>query len=114
MAVTRQFLSGGTGGAMQIISNTASPGNLVHTCPADVKDEVYLYCFNFHSADLLVTVEWAAQAVLKDRIPQTVPFNDGLYLLIPGLTLLAAQTVHVFCATGNLVAVGGFVNRDDT
>jgi len=115
MAVTREHLSAGTLGASQLIANQSSPGTLVHTVPASVKDEVYLYAYNFHSADLEITIELGSNSAAKDRIAVTIPFDEGLFLVVPGNTLGAAQTVHVFCVDqANVISIWGHVNRDDT
>lgn len=110
MAITKQLLSESTNGSPIQITSTSSPGNLIHTASSTEIDEVWLYLSNYHSSDVLVTVQWGGTATLN-VINQMVPNNAGLFLAIPGLVLSNSNIVRCYADTANVVSVIGFVNR---
>jgi hypothetical protein len=89
----------------------------VHTTgiSATVIDEVWLWLYNAHTADVLTTIEFGGATAPNQNIVLTVPFKSGLVMAVPGLPLLgsgaAALTVKVFAATTNVITVSGYVNR---
>lgn len=117
-AVTRIPLSASTQGEGIKIAATSTPGTTVHTTgtSATVQDEVRLYAFNSHTADVLVSVEWGA-AGADTTIAQTVPFKQGLVRLMPPEDLIllgngtVALTVKVFAGTTNVIYIYGAVYR---
>ena len=110
---SKQVLSGGTDGRPILVVATATPGTLIHTAQADAsnEDEIWLWATNAHTAALLLTVEWGGVTVPDDLIQQTIPFQDGLHLIAPGLPLRNGIIARAFAATTNLVTIVGFVNR---
>lgn len=116
-AVAKIPFSGSTQGQGIKVVATATAGTLVHTTgtSATVIDEVWLYLWNSHTADVLTTIEFGGATAPDQNIVLTVPFKAGLLLAIPGLPLLgsgaASLTVKVFAATTNVIVVLGFVNR---
>jgi len=116
-AVAKIPFSGSTQGQAIKVAATSTPGTTVHTTgtSATIIDEVWLYLYNSHTADVLVTIEFGGATAPDQNIVLTVPFKTGLVLAVPGLPLLGsgsvALTVKVFAATTNVVTVIGFVNR---
>jgi len=109
-------LSGSTDGKMIKVAATATAGTLLHTgsTTATTFDEVWLYAVNSDTATRKLTIEWGGVTSPDDLIEFTVPAEDGLYLMIPGLVVkgnATALVVRAFCATANVVSIAGFVNR---
>ncbi len=109
--------SASTQGTGVKIVQTSTPGTLVHTTgtSATVVDEVWLYLFNSHTADVVVTIEFGGATAPDENIIQTVLFKQGLTLAIPGLILLGngttALTVKIFAGTANVITASGYVYR---
>lgn len=109
-------LSGSTGGQPVDVAATATPGTIIHATGTNATDidEVWLYATNNDagSADLELTIEFGGTAT-KDTITVTVPYQDGLTLVVPGLPLVGtgsvARNVQAFAPAG--VSVTGYVNR---
>ncbi len=99
------------------IVQTSTPGTLVHTTGTSATDvdEVWLYLYNSHTADVLVTIEFGGATAPDDNLVQTVPFKQGATLAIPGWPLLGngtvALTVKVFAAVANVIIVNGKIFR---
>lgn len=109
------FSAASTGNGVKIAA-TATPGTTVHTTGAvsGVTDEVWLYFYNSHTTDVIVTIEYGGATAPDQNDILTVPFKSGLVLAIPGLILTqagGAQTVKVFAATTNVVIAYGYVMR---
>lgn len=109
-------LSGSTDGKMIKVAATATAGTTIHTgsTTATTFDEVWLYAVNSDTTARKLTIEWGGVASPDDLIEFTVPAEDGLYLMVPGLVIkgnATALVVRAFCATANVVSVAGYVNR---
>lgn len=118
-AVSRIPFSASTQGQGLKIAATATPGTLVHTTGVSltVQDEIRLYLYNAHTADVLVTVEFGGPAAPDQNIVLTVPFKSGLVAVTPASDLIltgsgtVALTVKVFAATTNVIIAYGCVYR---
>lgn len=109
---TEQLLSGSTNGRPIKIAATATPGTLIHTeGSSSGKDKLYLYAVNTSAAAVKLTIEFGGTTSPDDLIEFTVPAEDGLHCIIPGLLLSGAVVVRGFAATGNVVTVVGGVVR---
>jgi hypothetical protein len=104
-------LSGGTTGKNIKVAATATAGTLIHTAHATSIDEIWLWCVNSDTTDRKLTIEFGGVAAPDDLIEVTVPAEDGLYLVVPGLTLTNSLVVRAFAATANVLSINGFVNR---
>ena len=104
-------LSGGTTGKNIKVVATATAGTLIHTAHATAIDEIWLWCVNSDSSDRKLTIEFGGVASPDDLIEVTIPAEDGLYLVVPGLTLTNSLVVRAFAATANVLSINGFVNR---
>jgi hypothetical protein len=118
-AVSRIPFSASTQGQGIKIAATSTPGTLVHTTGVSltVQDEIRLYFYNAHTADVLVTVEFGGATAPDQNIVLTVPFKSGLVQCIPASDLMltgsgsVALTVKVFAGTTNVIIAYGCVFR---
>ena len=105
---------GGTGIALAVDSGTFTTIHTTTTTAATL-DEIWLYAVNSHSADLKVTLQFGGDQEPEDYIEYTVAAEAGLVLLVPGLILQGKTSTGLIvkgaCATGDEVAVYGYVNR---
>jgi len=105
---------GGTGIALAVDSGTFTTIHTTTTTAATL-DEIWLYAVNSHSADLKVTLQFGGDQEPEDFIEYTVAAEAGLVLLVPGLILQGKTSTGLIvkgaCATGDEVAVYGYVNR---
>jgi hypothetical protein len=110
---TKQKLSGSTNGKGIKVAATATPGTLLHTAVAGTSDwdEVWLYAMNSDSSDRALTIEWGGVADPDDLIEVTIPGQQGLVLVAPGLVLQNELVVRAFAAAADVVTIHGFVNR---
>lgn len=104
-------LSGSTNGRMIKVVQTATAGTTIHTAHSTSIDEIHLWAVNSDTTDRKLTIEYGGVAAPDDLIEFTVPAEDGLYLIIPGLILTNSLVVKAFAAAANVVMVGGYVNR---
>lgn len=105
-------LSGSTNGKGIKITQTGTPGDLIHTAVAGTDfDEIWLYAVNSQTATVKVTIEWGTHDAPDGNIEVSIPGESGLYLIIPGLILENSLDVNAFAATANVVMIHGFVNR---
>lgn len=114
---TKTLLSGSTNGKGIKVAATASTGTTIHATgtSSSVIDEVWLYAYNGHTADVLLTVEFGGTTSPDNTIKVIIPFQAGLVLVVPGLTLTgtgsAANTITAYAATANVITISGYVNR---
>ena len=112
-AMTPVILSGGTNGRNVLVVATATAGTLIHTAVSGTTDmdEIYLWAYNDHTANVLLTIEWGGVTTPGDTVRYTVPFDDGYHLIVPGIRLQNALVVRAFAGTASVVTIGGNVNR---
>ncbi len=110
-AYSKLVLSGSTDGRLIKVVPTATAGTLIHTAHATALDEIWLRAVNSDTADWKLTIEYGGVASPDDLIEFTVPAEDGLYNILDGLVLTNSLVVRAFCASANVVMIGGFVNR---
>lgn len=110
---SKRFLSGSTNGRGIKVAATATPGTLIHTAVAGTTnmDEVWLYVYNSHSAIVQLTIEWGGVTVPDDHIKVSIPAQQGLLLVAPGLILQNELAVRAFAGTADVLVITGFVNR---
>ena len=105
----------GTGLAIKVAA-TATAGTTIHTASstATTIDEIWLYAVNSSASSVKLTIEWGEATAPDGNIEFTVPAEDGLYLITPGLLLqgnATAKVVKAFAGTANVIVIHGFVNR---
>jgi len=109
--------AGTTGDGLGIlVAATATAGTAIHTASstATTIDELWLYAYNNHSADILLTIEFGGVTAPKDVIKDTITTRDGLILVVAGLVIQGNATpkvVRAFAATANQISLFGYVNR---
>ena len=112
-AVKRK-LSGSTDGMGIKIAATSTPGTAIHTAVAGTTagtyDEIWLWAFNSHTADVVLTIEFGGANAPDQNIIVTIPFKSGLIPVVPGFILQNGATVKAFAATTNVITITGFVN----
>ena len=112
-ALIPQIASGSTNGLATLVAATSTLGTTLHTCVSgtDDMDEVYVWAYNDHTADVLLTIEWGGVTTPKDTIRYTVPFDDGLHLIIPGIRMQNGKVVTAFAGTTNVITCLVNINR---
>ena len=112
-AVKRK-LSGSTDGKAIKIAQTATAGDTIHTAVAGTTagtyDEIWLWAYNGHTADVVLTIEFGGASVPDQNIVISIPFKAGLVPIVPGLILQNGMVVKAFAASANVVTIIGFVN----
>jgi hypothetical protein len=109
-------LSGSTDGRLIKVVQTATAGTTLHTgsATATTFDEIWLYAVNSDTSDRKLTIEWGGVSSPDDLIEQTITAESGLVLVVAGLVIKGNATplvVRAFCASANVVMIGGYVNR---
>jgi hypothetical protein len=110
------LLSGCTNGKGIKVAATATLGTTIHTAQSGTThfDEVHLWAFNSHTADVLLTIEFGGATDPDDIIEVTIPFQSGLVKVIPGLLLQNSLVVTAFAGTANVITIHGYVHRRAT
>ncbi len=112
-AFTKVLLSGSTNGKGIKITQTATAGDTIHTAVSGTSsmDEIYLYAYNSHSADVVLTIEFGEATVPDGNIKITIPFQEGRYCVVDGRLLQNSLVVKAFASVANVIVIDGFVNR---
>lgn len=112
-AFTKLLLSGSTQGKGIKVVATATPGTLIHTAVAGTSslDEIWIYAYNGHTTDVVLTIEWGEATVPDGNIILPIPFKTGRYLPVDGRLLQNGLIVRAFAAVANVIIIDGFVNR---
>lgn len=111
---TKRLLSGSTDGKQILISATTSGGaNTIHTAVSGTTefDESWIYATNNDTSNVNLTILWGGTSSPADYIQLSVPYKQGLYLIIPGLILQNGMVVKAFAGTTNVISLSGWVNR---
>jgi hypothetical protein len=112
-AVKRK-LSGSTDGKAIKITQTATAGDTIHTAVAGTTagtfDEIWLWAYNGHTADVILTIEFGGASVPDQNVVVTIPYRAGLVPVVPGLILQNGMVVKAFAETANVVTIIGYVN----
>lgn len=111
----KRKLSGSTDGKPIKVVATATLGTTIHTAIAGTTagtfDEIWLWAYNGHTADVVLTIEFGGATVPDQNIVVTIPVKQGLFEVVPGLILQNGMVVTAFAATGNVITLSGFVNQ---
>ncbi len=108
---TKVKLSGSTDGKMIKVAATATLSTTIHTAHATSLDEVWLYAVNSDTSARKLTIEFGGATSPDCLIEQTIQPESGLVLVVPGLLITNSLVITAFCASANVVMIGGFVNR---
>ena len=114
-SAVKRKLSGSTDGKAIKVAQTATPGDTIHTAVAGTTagtfDEIWLWAFNAHTTDVVLTIEFGGADAPDQNIIVTIPFKSGLIPVVPGFILQNGATVKAFAATANVITINGFVNQ---
>ena len=112
---SKELLSGSTQGKGILVTATSTAGTLIHTAVSGETDidEIWLYAVNTHTVDIKLTLEWGEATEPNGNIEITVPAEEGLMLLVPGLLLQNGLVVKAFAGTGSEIVIHGYVNKID-
>ena len=108
---TKVKLSESTNGRQIKVVQTATAGTLIHTCHATAQDELTLYAYNGHTADVVLTLELGGVSTPDDTIVQTITFKTGLTKILDGQPLTGSVAIRAFAPTPNVIMISGYVNR---
>lgn len=113
-SISKAKLSGSTDGRGIKVVQTGTLGTTIHTAVAGTTagtlDEIWLWAYNGHTADVVLTIEFGGVTVPDDVSVVTVPYKAGEFLVVPGWVLQNAKVVTAFAATANVIAIRGFAN----
>ena len=113
--VKRIPLSGSTNGRGVKVVATATAGTNIHTVASDTTDgngdEIWLYAYNSHTANVDLTLEWGGTSAPDDNIKRTIPPGTGVICVSPGLFLRSTLAVKAFASTANVVVIFGHANH---
>jgi len=112
-AFTKALLSASTNGKGIKVVAVATAGTLIHTAVAGTSslDEIWLYAFNSHTVDVVLTIEFGEATAPDGNIVITIPFKQGRFLVVDGRLLQNGLTVKAFASVANVVIIDGFVNQ---
>lgn len=110
---SKQKLSGSTNGKQIKVAATATPGTTIHTAVTGTADwdEVWIWAVNSSSTNKKLTIEWGETTAPDGNIKVTIPPENGLVLIVPGLVLQNGLSITAFADTSNVILISGFVNR---
>lgn len=110
----KRKLSESTDGKAIKIAATSTAGTALHTAVAGTTagtfDEIWLWAYNSHTADVLLTIEFGGADAPDQNIVVMIPPKEGLIPVVPGLILQNEATVKAFAGTTNVITISGFVN----
>jgi len=110
----KRKLSGSTDGKAIKVVQTATAGDTIHTAVAGTTagtfDEIWLWAYNGHTADVVLTIEFGGATVPDQNIVVTIPFKSGLVPVVPGFILQNSMVVSAFASVANVVTIIGFAN----
>ncbi|MEN6375575.1 MAG: hypothetical protein ABFD75_12475 [Smithella sp.] len=111
-SAVKRKLSGSTDG--KGIKIGSSPATTIHTAvsgtTAGTFDEVWLWAYNSHTANVVLTVQFGGETSPDNDIKVTIPYKSGLIPVIPGLILQNGAVVKAYADTADVVTLTGFVN----
>jgi len=111
--VKKRKLSGSTDGKAIKVAQTSTAGDTLHTAVSGTTpgtfDEIWLWAYNGHTADVLLTIEFGGASVPDQNIVVTVPAKAGLFPVVPGLILQNDMVVMAFASVTYVVTLSGFV-----
>lgn len=110
---SKQLLSGSTNGRMIKVAATATLGTTIHTAVSGTTsfDEIWLWAVNSDTTARKLTIEYGGATAPDNLIEITIPAESGLVEILPGFLLQNSLVVTAFCASANVVMIGGYVNR---
>ena len=113
--VTRVGLSTSSDGEMIVVAATSTVGTTIHTATSQVStsryDEVWLFASNSHSGAVDLTIEVDVANSSTSFFKVSVPNNDGLYVVLPGVSVHNGKLITAFAGTTNVIKIVGYVEQ---
>jgi hypothetical protein len=113
--VGKRKLSASTDGRNIKVAATASAGTTIHTAQSGTTpgmfDEIWLWAYNSDTVSRLLTVQWGNTTAVDDDIKLSIPSQEGLILVVPGLILQNGAIVRAYAAAANVITISGFVHQ---
>ncbi|MDJ0704685.1 MAG: hypothetical protein QNJ46_15485 [Leptolyngbyaceae cyanobacterium MO_188.B28] len=108
--VSKALLSASISSRPIVISQTASPGDLIHTATgvSNGLDEIWIYAYNPNNSAAVITIEWGGNGASDLLVYKVDPFSP--YRINPGMLLRNGLEIRCFSDPPN-VSITGFVNR---
>jgi hypothetical protein len=117
-AAVKRKLSGSTDGRGIKLTKTAAGSPSPDTIHAAVSgqvdgsyDEIWLWAYNGHTDDVVLTIQLGGESTPDDDIKVTIPYKSGLVPVVPGLILQNNCVVKAYAGTADVITLHGFVNR---
>lgn len=110
-SIAKRNLSGSTSGRPVKVAASGTPGTVIHTAHATELDEVWLWAVNSDNVDRKLTLEAGGVTAPDDLIEFTVPAEDGLYLILPGIPYTGSVVLRAFASVADVVTISGYANR---
>ena len=115
-AAVKRKLSGSTDGKSIKLTQTASDSSpapeTLHTAVADTTpgtyDEIWLWAYNGHASDVVLTIEEGAGDDLPMQV--SIPYRAGWVPIEPGFILQNGVALRAFAAVANVIKIRGHVN----
>ena len=106
-------LSGASNGLAIKVVATASTGTTIHTAQSGTVgwDAIWLWAYNSDTVNRLLTIEFGNTTAPDNNIVQTIPYQSGIMLVVPGKILQNGLLVTAFASAANVVTLSGYVVR---
>ena len=112
---TKTLLSESTNGkSIDVTADAEGSAVTIHQAVSGTSDldEIWLYCQNISTSDVLLTLTWGDLTNEEDGYIQvTIPGQSGLIQVVPGLLLQNSLYIKAFASVANKLMIHGFVNR---
>lgn len=107
--ITPSFLSESTNGRQILVTATATPGTLLHTCAAgtDQIEALTLEAVNKSGSTVTLTIEWGGTTDPNDLTTIDVPSGRGPIVVIDRRRMNNGLAIRAFASTGSVVAIYG-------
>jgi hypothetical protein len=102
-------LSGSTSGQPIQVTATVTPGDTIHTVPADRNDIISLEATNRHTANVTLVIEWGTTGTAASM--EYTLTKQTTTPIVVGRSLSDGGVVTAFCATTAVVNITGEVAR---
>lgn len=91
---------------------TLVTGQTIHSGVAGTSqyDEIFLYATNRANSGVHLMLQWGA-VISGDHIQVTVPPNDGLTLVSPGVVINSGSLLRGYASAANHISIMGYVQR---
>ncbi len=108
---TKIPFSESTAGEPILIAATATAGTKIHQAAAGSEIyELWAWAHNNHTVPVTLTIEFGGTTA-KYKIIVTIPAQEGLFSIIPGLPVIGNVQFAAFAGVTNVINVAGFCNK---